>query len=474
MVSFSAAFGGLLFGYEIGVVSQVLGMEGFLQYFGCFGDDDYTKALRSDFEGNVTFTFLAGCIVGALFVSWLADKIGRKWSILFGSMLFTAGGFFQCLANGFGTFYAGRIISGMGIGVLSAVVPLIISECAPSEERGRMITIQQLMITIGILVAAICNAIIISFTSGDFEWRLALSIQIIPGFILFLLTLFMPYSPRWLADQDRDSEAIQTLAKLRDAPVSSEVVQDEFHDIKSNIEYEREVGTASWSELLRPGIINRVFIAVILQFFQQWTGINVILYYQQSLLEGMGFHKDIVAIPLTIANDFINFISTFPGMYLVEKLGRRSLLIYGGFGMGLSLYMVCLFTGLAQAGTVSGLFAVVSVYFFIVFFSSTWGPVVWVYQSEIFPQRVRAKATGMATVSNWTWNAVIAKITPLIRDRIGFYMYLIFGSMGLLMGLFTWAFVPETMGKSLEDMDALFGSTDALLQDTPRKHAEKA
>jgi SP family sugar:H+ symporter-like MFS transporter len=318
------------------------------------------------------------------------------------------------------------------------------------------------MITLGILIAACCNAVIMTYTSGEFEWRMALAVQIIPGVLLLILTIFMPYSPRWLADRDRDSETIHTLARLRGSTITDDAIQQEYRDIKSNVEYEREIGTASWKELLKPGIINRVLIGVTLQFFQQWTGINVILYYQQKLLEDMGFSKEVVAIPLTIANDFINFMGTFPGMYLVEKMGRRSLLVIGGFGMGISLFLVCMFTAMAQAGTINGYFGVVSVYAFILFFASTWGPVVWVYQSEIFPMRVRAKASGLATVSNWSWNAVIAKVTPLIILKIGVYNYLIFGTMCMLMGGFTFIFVPETKGKSLEDMDDVFGSSEDI------------
>lgn len=172
----------------------------------------------------------------------------------------------------------------------------------------------------------------------------------------------------------------------------------------------------------------------------------------------MGFGSTTTSSIFVIVNSLINVIATFPGIYLIEIMGRKKLLIIGGFGMGISHMLVCLFVGLSKQNSIFSWFAVLSVYSFIVFFSATWGPIVWVYQSEIFPLRIRAKATGIATISNWTWNAVIAKVSPLFFKALGFYTYLIFGCSGIIMALFTIFFVPETMGKRMEDMDELFGA----------------
>ncbi|KAJ3078641.1 hypothetical protein HK102_004347 [Quaeritorhiza haematococci] len=463
IVAFAAALGGFLFGYEIGIIDQILGMEDFGLRFGLKEVNTTTLLIQktkseADIKGWVTSTFLMGCVLGAIIVSMMADGLGRKWSILIGGFMFAAGGLVQTLANAIAALYGGRVISGIGIGILSMVVPLYISETAPTEVRGRMIAVQQLMITIGIFIASCINSIILTQLSGDIEWRLAMGMQVIPGSLLVLIIIFMPYSPRWLMSRQRETEAVQILAKLRAQDVNSATVQTEFHDIKAGIELEKQVGNADWPELLKPGIINRVLIAFVLQTFQQWTGINVILYYAGDLFSRMGFGNANATVGFVIANSFINFISTFPGMYLIERVGRRKLLIWGGFGMGIAHFCVCLFTGLSKGGSVFlAWLAVFSVYTFIVFFSSTWGPVVWVYQSEIFPLRIRAKGTGVATVANWSWNAVIAKVTPLIIEHIDFYTYTIFGSMGIAMAVFTILFVPETMGKSLEDMDEIFG-----------------
>lgn len=350
LVAFSSAIGGFLFGYDIGVVSQVLSMDSFGVYFGTIqilqnGTLVKNEVLQASLEGWVTFMFLIGAVVGALVVSVMADYLGRRWSIIFGGGIFTIGGFLQSLAHTELVFYGGRVVSGFGIGILSAVVPMYISETSPTEIRGRMITIQQFMTSLGILVASIINAIIILNVdnNSELEWRMAVAVQIIHGVLLMIMMFFMPYSPRWLSNRGRNIEATAIIARLRDSSIDSDLVQTEINEIKSSIEMERQVGSASWSELLRKGIFNRVLIGMTLQFWQQWTGINVILYYQNSLFTSMGIDKKAAAIPFPIANNFVNFMAVFPGMFLVECLGRRKLLIYGGIGIALAHVLLLLF-----------------------------------------------------------------------------------------------------------------------------------
>jgi sugar porter (SP) family MFS transporter len=305
-----------------------------------------------------------------------------------------------------------------------------------------MIAIQQLMITIGIVIASIVNTIIIlnfGQTSLDpFEWRLALGVQCVPALLLAVVMIFMPESPRWLAEKGRDAEALEIIARLRSAPTNDATVVEELRDILDGVQFERAVGSGSWNELFSRGLSNRVAITIVMQFFQQWTGINVILYYQSELLRGMGLDPEQANIPFTIANNVVNCLATFPGMYLIEKMGRRSLLFYGGIVMGTAHYMICLFINLAHkfdadgSGPKSAMYylAIFSVYIFLFGFASTWGPIAWVYQSEIFPLRVRGKGTGLATLSNWVNNAIIALIVPMIQTALDpnqQQMYLIFG-----------------------------------------------
>lgn len=325
-------------------------------------------------------------------------------------------------------------------------VPLYIGEAAPSNIRGRMIAIQQLMITIGIVIASIVNTIIIvhygSTNLNNAEWRMALAIQCVPALSLSVVMFFMPESPRWLAEKGRNDEALQVVAKLRSAPQDDEEVTEEYNDIVDGIQFEKAVGSGDWSELAKKGLSNRVLITMTLQFFQQWTGINVILYYQSILLRGMGLDPEAANIPFTIANNVVNCIATFPGMYLIEKLGRRSLLIGGGLLMAGAHFSICFCISMAkhvdpldQHTPTSSFFyylAIFSVYVFFFAFGSTWGPIAWVYQSEIFPLRVRGKGTGLATLSNWVNNAIISLIVPIIQKNLApqtQQMYLIFGTL---------------------------------------------
>ncbi|KAL3899091.1 MAG: hypothetical protein SGCHY_002287 [Lobulomycetales sp.] len=466
VISFASAIGGFLFGYEIGVVDQIFEMQDFGLRFGLREYDPVSGDLvlsgsNAAIKGNITFIFLLGCAFGSLCVgALLADSIGRKRSILVGATFFGFGGLAQAFVNHLTWFYVGRVTSGIGIGVLSMVVPMYISETAPTAIRGRMVAVQQLMVTIGILFAAVINLLIRAQEDGnEREWRIALAVQSVPGFLLMFIMLFMPCSPRWLENCGRHIEARNTLARIRSASPNSSAVIVEYKAIKDGIERERLVGDASWSEILRPGVVNRVALAIMLQVFQQWTGMNFILYYASSLFEKMGFDYETASTKLNIINAVVNVAGTLPGMYLIERSGRRPLLIYGGFAMGISHFLVCLFTGLSHESSSLSWGAVFFVYTFILSYASTWGPTVWVYQSEIFPLRIRAKGSGLATFFNWIMNALIGKLTPLALESIDFYLYAVFGGIGIAMGLFAIFFVPETVGKSLEDMDLLFGPT---------------
>lgn len=381
MIAFAAAMGGLLFGYEIGVVSQVLEMDGFKLQFGVvkrLPNGDLEDIDVTTVPSLTTFTFLIGCLFGSFIVSYIADSLGRKLSIITGGCFFLIGGGFQFMANIANHYFVGRFISGLGIGILSMCSPLYISESAPPFIRGTMLTVQQLMITLGILIAASVNSLImitIGKTNIDLEWRLAMGAQCFPALFLLIMMLFMPESPRWLANQGRDAEALETIAKLRGKDLNDHGTIIEYRGISESIAFEKSCGNGEWSELFGVGLRKRLIIAIILQMWQQWTGINVILYYQGQLLKGMGVNPKDAAIPFTLANDFINFVATFPGMHLIDKLGRKKLLIFGGFGIAFSHSLICIFVGLSQATNFSiySWGAIISVYFFIFSFASTWG-----------------------------------------------------------------------------------------------------
>ncbi|ORZ36832.1 and other transporter-domain-containing protein [Catenaria anguillulae PL171] len=418
------------------------------------------------YTSSIVTAFVFGCIPGALIITLGGDFLGRKRAIFVGAFLFTLGGLLQALVpagSSIGsrvTFIsAGRFFGGVGIGMLSG---------------------SQLMITIGIAFASICNAIIIGAygnknENNDAQWRLALAIQAIPGFILMGMLFFLPESPRWLMSRERESEALASLAKLRQSDEKAPLVQEEFHDFKQGIEAEKAVGNASWSELMRPGIRNRLVIGIILQFFQQWTGINAVMYYSSSLFIAMGIPRETAITVNVVIQSLVNVFGTLPGMYLIERAGRTKLLKWGGLGMATCMWLLVLFVNLFQStvgmpgdkitadtfvpgsARAFSIIAVLCMYAYVLCFASTWGPVVWVYQSEIFPLRVRGKGTGLATASNWINNTILSFSWPYISEALGASQYAVFGCTGLAMAAYVQLQVPETKGFSLEDMDRVFG-----------------
>ncbi|KAI9356517.1 hypothetical protein DFJ73DRAFT_822895 [Zopfochytrium polystomum] len=478
-VAFAAGMGGMLFGYEIGIINQILSITSFLFYFKIFGPpDNYNPDAYYDPEdlqilsttdrdkGLVTSSFLYGCVVGAAAVSLLADVIGRKFSIILGGIIYTAGGCLQAAAVNFPTFLFGRGMSGMSVGIMSMSVPLYIAETAPTAIRGRLTTVYQLMITFGILVASCVNGIIVSVMGRkyDLAWRLALALQVVPGLTLLILMLPMPRSPRWLAEKGFHAEGQRVIARLRGFEDEDEdEVVVEYRSIMAGVEYERRIGTAGWTHLLRKGVRRRLVFGVVNQFFQQWTGINVILYYGYDLFKQLKFGNVNSSVVFIIVNAFINFAFTLPGMWGVERFGRRPLFIFGGMAMCFAYCIVFVFSTLAPAGQGYAWVAVLGIYTFTISFACTWGPVVWTYQSEIFPLRIRAKGTGLSTMSNWIWNAVIAQIQPSLSTSLHINLYLIFVGTCFLMTIYAWKFIPETRGKTLEDMDEVFKDGEAVL-----------
>ncbi|TPX53442.1 hypothetical protein PhCBS80983_g06287 [Powellomyces hirtus] len=465
LVAFGAAMGGLLFGYEIGVMSQVLVMYStFGMYFGIVDPDPeipgkyIEKDSYANSTGNLTMSFLGGAILGAALVSYVADFAGRKRSIFVGGLFFCGGGCIQAASQNLNMLIGGRIVSGFGVGFLAQVVPIYIAETAPAHLRGALVAIQQFMLVIGILIASCVNAVVYKFVTSQNQWRIALGIQVVPGLVLLFLNMFLPFSPRWLANKDRNEEAIKILATLRGLPVSDSGVQAEFAEITEHIALERQVGTASFSELLKPGIRNRVFIGFMIQVCQQWTGINFILYYIPNIIEKIGFSQETASIPFTISNNMLMALATIPGLYWIERTGRRKLMMTGAAGMCACLLVTCLSVAMSKEhGAVWGWIAVLSIFSFTANFAFGWGAVPWVYPSEIFPLRIRSKGMGIATMSNLFWNGCIGKVSPLIAAKIDYWIYLVFAVACVLMGIWTYFYIPETMGLSLEDIDVLFG-----------------
>ncbi|ORX78425.1 general substrate transporter [Anaeromyces robustus] len=382
LVCVTASFCGLLFGYEVGVMNVVNTMDAFNIYFGLnkwdgssvneYGknpaeDKDHPNATelfyRSLQEGTdkdwrsgmINSAFLLGSVLGALVATYFGEKYGRRNSIIVGACIFIVGIFLEAFSPANYLFISfGRIVAGIAIGLNSVIAPTYISEVAPAKYRGTLSSCYQLMTTFGIVIAAAINSIIWYKTNfkpeglanaketrkgheedqlDNMEWKLALLMQLVPGIGLAVLMFFLPKSPRWLCSKDRDEEAAEVLAKLNATSSSDSLVQEELKAIQEDVAATRAAGSSSVSELFSSVVRRRTFITFLMQLFQQWTGINQIMYYQSQVYERMGFTKFTSTCVLPIINNLVNFVSTFPGMWGIEKLGRKTLLVIGAIMM---------------------------------------------------------------------------------------------------------------------------------------------
>ncbi|ORY04107.1 sugar transporter [Basidiobolus meristosporus CBS 931.73] len=457
VASAAAAIGGFLFGYDTGVISGVLVMDRFKDRFG--------YADKPALEGFITSSLTLGCLIGSLSASYMADRFGRKFSIMMAGFCFTIGAALQCSSFEIAQLLIGRIIAGLAIGVLSMVVPLYQSEIAPREIRGTLVSMQQLAITIGILVAFLVNMGTDKLTT-DASWRIPLGVQGFPALTLSLLMFFLPKSPRWLMSQGHSEQAMHVLQKLSNNP------DEELEDITQTIRMEKEMAAPTWTELFRSGLRRRVFIGIAIQVFQQLTGINAIMYYAPTIFKSAGYHGNNAQLTATAINGAVNVGMTIPAVLYVDRIGRRPLLLIGAACMATTMVtlgaLIAVYSPHHFEVLSAGKASIAMIYLFVAAFAFTWGPIGWIYPSEIYPNRVRAKCMSVTTASNWVFNFIIGEVVPPLMKSINWGLYIIFGACGVLMFIFVIFFVPETKGKSLEQIDHMFGGGAQLDEKTEK------
>jgi len=287
-------------------------------------------------------------------------------------------------------------------------------------------------------------------------------LQVVISVMMAIGLLFLPSSPRWLISRNYVEQGGQALAKLRGGDTPD--VQAEFEEIQDNIRLEREIGNGSWLELFSNGMWKRLAIGVALQMFQQLTGINAVMYYAPRILKASGFSATDITLLAVAGTGVVNVIMTFPGILLVDRLGRRPLLISGALFMAATMStlgaMIAIY-GPGFSNTAVPWVCLVMVYLFVSSFAYSWGPIGWIYPSEIYPLRIRAKATSITTSSNWLFNFIIAQIFPALLNSIQWGVLLLFAGFSISMAAWVWLSVPETKGKSLEEIDQLFGQQGA-------------
>ncbi|KAI9264360.1 general substrate transporter [Phascolomyces articulosus] len=490
-VSLFAAIGGFCFGYDTGVLSGVLTMEDFIWTM-------HGRTFLTPLEtGTLTGLLLAGCFVGSLIAGQTAEILGRKRTIFLASIIFIIGCAVQTSANGYGMMVTGRAIAGLGVGSLSMVIPVYQSELAPKEIRGRLISLQQFMITAGLMVSFWCGAGT-QYIEGQASWRIPIGIQMGPGIVLAVGAIFLPYSPRWLISKGRNEEALDVLARLHTGgDRNSLIVIEEYNDIINQVELERRVAITSYTELFKQNNRRRLILGTFIHVFVQFTGINSIMYYAPRIFLQAGIAQSSATLIASGVNGVLNMLATIPAILYLDKLGRRVTLISGALFMGTAMLLCGIVMGAVaeiryneetgQHEVILGFnqhasyFCIVMIYFFVAGFAYSWGPTGWVYPAEIFPLNIRAKAISLTTAANWLTNFVISQIVPIMLADITWGTYIFFGCSCYVMTVAVYLFYPETKGRSLEQMDLVFDGPVlvykqkklAKLQEEPLEAEEK-
>ncbi|KAF2747702.1 general substrate transporter [Sporormia fimetaria CBS 119925] len=453
------AFGGVLFGYDTGTISGIIAMKYWKQEFATNRNDAGEPEITASEDSLIVSILSAGTFFGALLAAPVGDRMGRRLGLMFSAgFVFNLGVILQTISTEQDMFIAGRFFAGLGVGLISALIPMYQSETAPKWIRGTIVGAYQLAITIGLFLAAIVNNSTKDRNDSG-SYRIPIAIQFLWSLILVGGLIVLPETPRFLIKQNKYDKAAKALGKLRRLPVDHPAVTEELNEVQANHLYEMSLGKATYADCFKGTIGKRLLTGSLLQILQQLTGVNFIFYYGTQYFENAGFENAFINQVIT---NSVNVASTLPGLYLVEKMGRRNLLLMGAVGMCVCQYIV------AIVGTVAGTTevaaqktAIAFVCIYIFFFASSWGPVAWVVTGELFPLKVRAKCLSITTASNWLFNWAIAYSTPYMVNEdyanLQSKVFFVWGTCCFVCIAFVWFMIYETKGLSLEQVDELYG-----------------
>ncbi len=446
-IALVAALGGLLFGYDWVVISGAKPF--FVPHF---------HLTDANIIGWAMSCALLGALAGALMTGWLTDKFGRKKLLAVAALLFAISSVCTGWAPSFNLFAFWRIVGGVAIGMASNLSPLYIAEISPAHLRGRLVSLNQLTIVVGILLADMVNwliaqpipehatsAMIAASWDGQLGWRWMFSAVAIPSVIFLVGAVLIPESPRWLAKQGRGQEARDILARI----AGRIHAEREFTAIQETLRGE-QAGRVKLSDLLAPGMLKIIGIGIFLAVFQQWCGINVIFSYAQDIFNAAGYHVNGVLFDIVITGA-VNLIFTLVAMGLVDRIGRRPLMLFGAGGLVITHTLL----GFAYHEQIKGLPIVILVMAAIACYAMTLAPITWVLISEIFPNRIRGTAISIAVSALWIADFVLTQTFPALKAAVGtagaFWLY---GTICVAGFIFVFAAVPETSGKSLEQVES--------------------
>ncbi|KAI0506668.1 sugar transporter [Xylaria bambusicola] len=497
-IALFACIGGVLYGYNQGMFSGLLAMPAFQSHMGEY--DPFDPTADQTKKGWLTAILELGAWIGTLMSGFIAETISRKYGVLVAVSVFVLGVIVQATAQttGHNGILAGRFVTGMGVGSLAAIVPIYNSEVAPPEVRGALVALQQLAITFGILISFWIDYgtnYIGGTTLGkqkDAAWLVPICLQLFPAAVLFFGMLFMPFSPRWLVHHDREAEARNVLANLRGLTVDNELVELEFLEIKAQSQFEKRTVAEHFPHLREPtawnifklqfvaikslfqtkAMFRRVVVATVTMFFQQWTGINAVLYYAPSIFMSLGLSDNTTSLLATGVVGILLFVFTIPAVLWIDRVGRKPVLTVGAIGMATCHIIISVIIAKDAdrwaSETAAGWAAVAFVWIFVINFGYSWGPCAWIIIAEIWPLSSRPYGVTLGASSNWANNFIVGQVTPELLNKAGYGTYILFGLLTYLGAGFIWFFIPETKRLTLEEMDVIFGSEGTAQADFER------
>lgn len=447
-ISMVSAMGGLLFGYDWVVIG---GAKPFYERF-------FDIASSANLQAWAMSSALIGCVLGAVTSGIISDKFGRKWPLLLSAMLFTVASLGTGIASSYQFFIVFRIIGGIGIGLASALSPMYIAEVAPSHLRGRFVSLNQMTIVIGILAAQVINLLIADKVplgatdelirnswNGQIGWRWMFYVCAFPASLFFILTFFLPESPRWLIKAGKADKAFPTLKKIGGETYARDemaAIQSSLIDVSEKVDYK---------VLFSPKFRSILIIGVVLAVFQQWCGINTVFNYAEEIFTAAGYGVSDTLFNIVITGS-VNLIFTLVAMFTVDKWGRKKLMLFGSIGLAINYLLLgtAFFLGIKGIAVLSLVVIAIGIY------AMSLAPIVWVILSEIFPNRIRGAAMALATFSLWIACFVLTFTFPLLNKSFGaagtFWVY---AGICLLGFFFIMKRLPETKGKSLEEIEKM-------------------
>jgi len=435
MVSFVAAIGGLLFGFDTGVIAGTI--SGVVRDFN----------LNPWQEGFAVSNLIIACIIGSVAAGPLSDRFGRKKMLIFSGFLFTVSAVLSGVCQNYTQLIIARLIGGLGVGIASVLSPIYIAEISPAKVRGLLVAVNQLAIVIGILMTYISNWLLIGVSNND--WRWMFEVEAVPALIFTVILFFIPESPRWLAKKGRDDLAKDVFRKI----AGEEYAREEMQLVRGALDKEQ----GGIKELFNSKLRLILVIGFSLAVFSNLTGINVIIYYGTEIFKMAGFVETASSFKAQMIIGLTNLVFTFLGMALIDRVGRKKLHVAAYALMTVSMLTLGLMFG---AKNINPIFMILPVMVYVASFACGVGVVIWVYLSEMFPNKIRGAAMGIATMLVWSANFLVVQLFPILRNAMGGKVFFVFTGASFLALIFTIFMMRETKGLHLEEIDKVFMDSD--------------